>query len=352
MTGDITQGGDATRASSSPPSRHTGHSAEKRITLHEDPTSDVPEGYQRFVRTYDNGLPVTWADVPDGITPPEEMFLATQAARIYMMGDDEFDRYEAYLERDPYGAQGNDAKRLAIKAALIASSIFALTSLTIAMTTFITSGVPNPVLLVITLISAAPLIAMALRRKTGARSTAPSLTKRETHIRSRLEQFSETPRAKNLAEVAFRQLNAIRDLRESTQRAIDANFQTKSLTNTKFSTTLATTCEAAYDNLEGIVTKMEIVCPTLDDDMRDVVDRRAARRRRRHDYDSLATDVMLALRENEDLMDDIISLRHELLSLYACETSGLTDEASAHIKALTAQTKLYARTHPYPTKAD
>ena len=352
MTSAIAQKGDATRASASPPSRHTGHSAEKRITLHEDPTSDVPEGYQRFVRTYDNGLPVTWADVPDGITPPEEMFLATQAARIYMMGDDEFDRYEAYLERDPYGAQGNDARLLAIKAALITSSIFALTSLTITVTTFITTGALNPALLIITLVSAAPPIAMALRHKTGTRSAAPGLTKRETRIRRRLEQFSETPRANSLAEAAFRQLNAIRDLRESTRHAIDANFQQKSLTNTKFSTTLAATCETAYDNLEGIVTKMEIVCPTLDDDMRDVVDRRAASRRRRHDYDSLATDVMLALRENEGLMDDIISLRHELLSLYACETSGLSDKASARIKALTAQTKLYSRTPQYPTKAD
>jgi hypothetical protein len=52
------------------------------------------EGCRRQVATYDDGEAVYWVDVPYGTCDWEPMYLSTEAARIYMMSDAEFEAYE------------------------------------------------------------------------------------------------------------------------------------------------------------------------------------------------------------------------------------------------------------------
>lgn len=351
MSHETTQGGDV-ETTTPPLSRHDEHRPdERKATIHEDPDSEVPEGYQRFVHTYDNGLPVTWIDVPDGMNPPETIFLCTEAAYIYMMDDQEFDRYEAYLERDPYRSHHAYVRNITVRAALIASLSLGVLVLIGTITTSTTSAATNPTLIAIAIALMCPSAILTARRCLTQKS-ASNLARREDDLKRRLKRFAETTQAESLAEAAFRQLNAIRDLRKSTQSAIDANFKPRTITNMRFSSTLADTCDSMFDNIEAIVTKMEIICPTLDGDLRNVTDRRQKIRKRRHAYDTLATDVMRALESNEKIMADVDSLRQELLSLYAHESDDRTNDSSTRIRELTVQTKLYAKPTTSTTKAD
>lgn len=321
-----------------------GNPAKRETLYHDDPTSEVPEGYTRFVRTYDNGLPITWADVPDGTEPPEELFLCTEAARLYMMDDDEFDRYEAYLERDPYKPQLDDTETLVRRSISIAFLISGLIFMAMAVTILLTSGTMVPLMFVLSAMLLLVPMTSSVRRRL-ARKPTPRPPSEEKGLQRRLKRFADTPRTEALAEATFRQLNAIRDLRESTQSAIDANFPPGSLTNAKFSSVLSGACDAMHENTEGIVTKLEITSPMLDEDLRTPIClSHQSRKERRHSYDMLATDVTETLGRNESIMADIKSLRQELLSLYTNGSTDRLDHASNRVKELTAQTRMYAHT--------
>lgn len=53
----------------------------------------IHEGCRREVATYDNGFPVYWVDIPEGTRSWTPVHLCTEAARIYMMSDAEYDTY-------------------------------------------------------------------------------------------------------------------------------------------------------------------------------------------------------------------------------------------------------------------
>lgn len=100
LTQDLTQG-SAERKVGSHISVHGKEEPRDMIIYHHEEPKDPPRpGYHRIVKTYDDLIPIVWADVPDGEDDPSPMYLSTKAARLMMMSDEEFERECARSERE------------------------------------------------------------------------------------------------------------------------------------------------------------------------------------------------------------------------------------------------------------
>lgn len=63
---------------------HPGTARIDRWIYRDTNDDEVPDGYHRVIGTYDDLVPVSWIDVPDGTADPSPNYLSTSAAKAYL----------------------------------------------------------------------------------------------------------------------------------------------------------------------------------------------------------------------------------------------------------------------------
>lgn len=317
----------------------------KRIEVHSDSSRPVPYGCHRVVKTYDDLVPIAWADVPDGMDDPEPMYLSTEAARIMMMSDQEFDEYEKAKRKQPLTKpHGNRLDRLGMCLLLMAAAAF------LAWILFLPVDIVIRVILfcVVGGLTAAVLLVARKRNSEGrlvARQTADRLGQvvgNASDICDMLEPLQSATGIGHFAETGIRQVEESELKRADLTRIISEVFSEGSISWRRFSDTVDGTCETIRTNTLTIGREMELL---RDLDARDVRSQdpitAESRSERRQMHDKGVTSISETLQDNERLLLEMDKLKKELLSLRQRSLSADNKDALDEIRQLVHDTSQY-----------
>lgn len=314
----------------------------KRIEVHSDSSRPVPYGCHRVVKTYDDLVPIAWADVPDGMDDPEPMYLSTEAARIMMMSDQEFDEYEKaklkQLLTKPHGNRLGMCLLLMAAAAFLAWILFLPVDIVIRVILFCVVGG----------LTAAALL-VARKRNSEGRLVAGQTANRlgqaagnASEICDMLEPLQSATGIGHFAETGIRQVAESELKRADLTRTISEVFSEGSISWQRFSATVDSTCETIRTNTLTIGREMELL---RDLDARDVRSQdpitAESRSERRQMHDKGVTSISETLQDNERLLLEMDKLKKELLSLRQRSLSADNKDALDEIRQLVHDTSQY-----------
>lgn len=304
------------------------------------PKEPPPEGYHRIVKTYDDLVPVSWADVPDGATDPEPMYLSTTAAKIMMMTDAEYDRYR--LGRDGGGVAGESRGEamLIVKSALVVAAALAVL--------FVLGFLPESMLAAQLVLSAIVSVAtvafvftMAVRhapgrrRRPGVGAASPQTGERELPSGDDVVDILRANAGDGdlgwLAERGSRQARMIETREKEARAAIDATFEEGSLSWTRFRNTVDTASATVSRNLGMLANDIQARTSTMPS------------RASRGDDRRLAESMAGLLDDNDEILTEMRRLCEELEKLRMESLSADSSDAVSEMRRLVEDTHRYSR---------
>lgn len=329
------------------------------VVIHEDSESPVPYGCHRIIKTYDNGVPIAWADVPDGQPDPEPMYLCTEAARIYMMSDEEYDEYER-TKQGQRGASPSDAPPPSVKVA--ATMLLMLPCMWVIFIVaclmlwsaypafFVTTGI---LLFVATAWSLAKI--MRYPKVAEAGSTGIHLRGRAsrqalphgngTDVNDACSLLSEHVGNADvgvLAEDGLRQVDAATTKHGQVMSLVDETFSSGSLSWNRFAGTVDDTCDAIGRNAVAMADDLrEYDEMRLNEEATRHLSMARIRDEQRQAEDALITSMHQHVRDNEMLLLELDKLRQELLRLKGDRSTEDNTTALEEIRRLVAETPEY-----------
>lgn len=233
---------------------------------HDLPTEPAPRGWHRVVKTYDDLVPVAWADVPDGQSDPKPMYLSTEAARIMMMSDAEYEEWDRQRRNDDSDWSGDGKtptwQGLPVTAQVIAIAF--LTALVEILLLFLPDAISGARLVLALVVLTTGSLAGGL---CGYHAMAPKLNpgrKPSDNVdRNPLPEASDLAESLGarvretdigwLAERGRRQAEALPSREGATREAIGAAFSEGSLSRQRFDGTLSMMGDTVRRNLSVLL---------------------------------------------------------------------------------------------------
>ena len=291
----------------------------KNYVFVHDVSLPIPEGYHRVVRTYDNLVPVCWADVKDGTEDPETIYLCTEAADIMLMSDIEYERYcdvhDNEIEKQSSMWDCLTYKDFSIFGIFLGFVVVGV----ILFAMFFTSSSVYSLILILailfTFVGWFGVIKHFIKCKTRVFNAkeVKALPENSSDMYKKFEHYAKGIMTSKLAKDVLAQYRILGIRRDESYKLIDTIFGENSLTNAKFTGIVNSVCAHIEQNFATIESYMAAIDDLENDRVRSKYSTTAENiAKNRQICDENMTNISILVQKNETLLLELKRLNLEL----------------------------------------